>query len=237
MSVVNLYHAANIELLTIKVINMPNNESLHDRIPQLVNEFGSGKNGSSPVKALCSAIAKHPKEPQWIMVQKRYSPNFVLSPQNLPLLKQNLHKITFLLIAFMAIIFCACSSDDDNEPTHSRFVYSDKSIVVSISGKQNFGITIYKERECVYQNLHYVTISGDYPIYTYTYENYGIVELRLTCTYSNPSTFTAVVESSNIIGQGISPNYEGENISLPSTMLFKVSNKPADQNGDGILDE
>lgn len=142
-------------------------------------------------------------------------------------------KITFLLFAVMATMFCSCNSDDDNStPESSRFVYSDHSMVVSISGKQNFGITIYKDKEWVYQNLHNVTISGDYPIYTYTYGN-SQYQLKLTCSYSNPSTFTAVVDFCNIVER----KNPGQIITLPSPMLFKADNRVLDANGDGILDE
>lgn len=145
-------------------------------------------------------------------------------------------KITFLLIAFMAIIFCACSSDDD-ESKSRQFIYADDSLVVSMSGERNLRISIFKNKECVYQNLYNMTVSGDYPVYTYTYKDYENGQLQLVCTYSNPSTFTAIVEQCNIVGQIFFPHYKGEIIILPSTMLFKANNKILDANGDGILDE
>ena len=42
-------------------------------------------------------------------------------------------KITFLLVAIMATMFCACSSDNDNAPENSQFIYADNSILISIT--------------------------------------------------------------------------------------------------------
>ena len=153
-------------------------------------------------------------------------------------MKKNL----FLLIAFIATILCSCSSDDgnDNAPKQSQFIYSDNSILVGISIGNPYVISIFKNGECVYQNLYGAKVSGEYPIYTYTYNAPGYesdVHLKLTCSYSNPSSFTATVEYSNIIGENYSPHYKGEVITRPSTMLFKADNRILDVNGDGVLDE
>ena len=66
-------------------------------------------------------------------------------------MKKNL----FLLIAFIATILCSCSSDDgnDNAPKQSQFIYSDNSILVGISIGNPYVISIFKNGECVYQNL------------------------------------------------------------------------------------
>ena len=147
-------------------------------------------------------------------------------------------KITFLLVAIMATMFCACSSDNDNAPENSQFIYADNSILISITRGPTFGITIFKNGECAYQNLYNVTVSGEYPIYTYIYkDSWSNTHLKFTGSYSSPSTFTAIVELCEIIGQHISPHYKGQTITLPSTMVFKADNRVLDVNGDGLLDE
>ncbi len=147
-----------------------------------------------------------------------------------------------MFIASIVTMLCACSSDDgnNNAPKQSRFIYSDDSILVSISVKNFLALNIFKNGESVYQNLYGAKMSGEYPIYTYTYYAPGSsmnIHLQLACSYSNPSSFTATVEYSNIIGKDYSLYYKGEVITLPSTMLFKADNRVLDANGDGFLDE
>lgn len=150
-------------------------------------------------------------------------------------------KVVILMIATIALVLCSCSDNDENTnaPKKSQFIYADDSLVISINGNRNFGITIFKNGEGVYQNIHQVKISGEYPKYTYTYteDYYEDIQLQLTCSYSNPSNFTATVTINNIIAENISPSYKGQTIILPKTMAFYEDNKVLDTNGDFLLDD
>lgn len=147
-------------------------------------------------------------------------------------------KIVLLILAAAAL--CSCSKDEATiTPVDGQYVarineFNDLFCLVLSNGKCTYFAMFQNGKVFYYENSG-ISISGEYPNYTYRIEDFMI-----RSTFDSQDAFTAYLAGS--LRSNINPTGGlGADVSIVSMehkdVKFKLDNRTLDANGDGVLDE
>lgn len=119
------------------------------------------------------------------------------------------------LIAVVTTVLLFGCGKADKFDEHDQYVGRSGSYVI---GVQYGYAVIFKDGEYIVYDIYNPCYSGSYPNL-----QFSCSFMKLNCTFSDPSTFTAKVTAPGL--------------DLPETITFHRSDTPLDKDGDGLLDE
>lgn len=138
-------------------------------------------------------------------------------------------KILLLFTALLALV--SCSNDEaesDAKVKDGQYISQNGTTVVSVElkGDKCYAITVFSDNKVCFQTIGNVTTSGEYPNYTYSYNDWALKSTFSKNAFSATTSGSLTANCNNASGI----------IALPQSMSFTYDTTILDKNGDGILD-
>ena len=154
----------------------------------------------------------------------------------------NYIRIILTLLVLLPLYSCekTASNADEYIRQHS-YLFDSPDLTIILSHK---GITVFRDGEYIYQNLHNNNIEGLYPTYRFVcnevdWETSNVLTfLTLNINFTDKDHFTASTSTHQV--EGIIRTGLGRkdiSFSLPAVMNFVKNDEYVDINLDGILDK